>query len=352
MSRSTDQTTLSVPVTSPSGAVEPHRQQLAAAETAGQIDDSVRVDRRRDRVQRHPRRLPDRLAGIRVIGADAVRRAGDDLSPAAVLDHQGRRPGRHLVAVAAPDLLARLLVEGDHEGVVLMVPDDEHPVAVKRRRASLAEAEPGPHVAEVAAPEFRPVEVEGVEALRTEEGDQHLAVRDRRPGSPGAVGMGASRDGASVRTVRFHTVDPFVAVQSVDLVAQDLIRRDAVTSAGRRRRIPDLLPGGNGGGQEQPVAPHDGRRQAETRHRLLPAHVLRLRPLDRRIAARRRSGPARAAPGRPAAFHVRTRGRCRRHDAGRQGQRGYQRQTCSKRSTPPRLMTGTATPPTGSRRWK
>jgi len=140
-----------------------------------------------------------------------------------VLDHERRRPGRYLVPVATPDLLPGVLVEGDHEGVVLVIPDDEHAVAVQRRRTPLAETEPGPHVAEVAAPKLVAIEIERVEALRTEESDQHLAVRDRRSGGPGAVGMGASRG-----RLRTHgplpNGRPARAVQRVDLVAQDLVR--------------------------------------------------------------------------------------------------------------------------------
>jgi len=81
--------------------------------------------------------------------------------------------------------------------------------------------------------------------------------------------------------------------ESVDEIYTDLTAR---------RGVRDPLAGGHDDGQEQTIAPHDGRAQVKTRHGLLPADVLLLEPLDRRVAGRRGASAAWTAPSRPAAF--------------------------------------------------
>ncbi len=95
-------------------------------------------------------------------------------------------------------------------------------------------------------------------------------------------------------------------------------RRGAAAPPARRRRLPRRrrrrLAGVDRGGDEHAIAPHDGRRRALAGDGHLPAHVLGLRPLDRRVGVRRDAGLGRARAS--AASCDRSRSRRRRRAAG------------------------------------
>src|SRR5690606_3390464 len=129
---------------------------------------------------------PELFAVVETISADVLEAVRDDVRHA-IVDRDGRgRPCRHLIALRAPDDVAALEIERRDEGLILHVALDEDAIAKDHRRASEAPLhaaiveEARVEEAEVALPERLPVDVVAVDAFRSEEGDDALAVRRRR----------------------------------------------------------------------------------------------------------------------------------------------------------------------------
>ena len=114
--------------------------------------------------------FPEQSAGREVIAAHALGRADHDLRLAFVLDDERRGPGSLFVARDFPALFAGAFVEGVEEGVAFMIPADDQRVAVKHGRTAFAVGMEGLHPAEVLLPFQLAVQVEAIEAARTEEG--------------------------------------------------------------------------------------------------------------------------------------------------------------------------------------
>ena len=146
------------------------------------------TDRNGNRVGSQPAAFPDQVAVGKVVTADLVVSGDDDLGRPRVFRDQGRGPGAPLVPVPAPQLLTRVFVQGENEGLALMVEVEDQGVAVKNRRRALTETVAHSHLhAEVLFPGRLPVQVVDVEAPGTEEGVDVTAVGGRRVGGEASV---------------------------------------------------------------------------------------------------------------------------------------------------------------------
>ena len=85
------------------------RKQVRAAVARHENHHVAELNRRRDRVGAHSRRMPDRLTGFEVVAARG-HATHNDLLAAGVFHDKRRRPGAQFVAVLAPDLFAGVLV--------------------------------------------------------------------------------------------------------------------------------------------------------------------------------------------------------------------------------------------------
>src|SRR5262245_35956058 len=249
---------------------------------AGGISGRHRVD-----LVAEPFARPEFLAGVRIVAlekplaADLV--AGqrhNEFVAIADLDDDRRAPGAEDRAidgglVGLPDGLASALVERDQEslGLARAVEDDEQ-ILVENRAGPVAPARLD--CAEVALPELLAGEVIGDDASRREVGKDGFAVGDG--------GGGAGR---------------ILLVRCLDEVARDVLLPEllAVLAIEGDDRAP--LAAVESLGEEDAVAPDDGRRVARLWQRHLPAHVLRRAPGEWQVLFRGDAVAARAAPWGP-----------------------------------------------------
>ena len=223
-----------------------------------------------------------------------------------------RGPVGLLVARDAPDLLAGLLVEHDHERVAFVIEHEDELVAGEHGRHAFAEGHPHAHLhAEVLLPDQRALEVVAVHPARSEERVDVLAVGDRRVRGETAVLVVAAfvRRGRLRRALPEDLAGLAIEREHVERVL-DLRTAAAARPAGR-----PAPPGrGAGGGgrrgcgragldgrrEEDVVAPDDRAGVAEARDVGLPLHVLGGAPGERRVAHGHAVG-GRPAPVRPVA---------------------------------------------------
>ena len=163
------------------------RFQVVAAKPARRDHDAVLAHRRRDRIHRQARAVPDHRAGLEIVAVQLVHARHDHLRAAAMLDDVGRGPRVDLVAAHAPELLAGVLVERRDVRALRVIPHDDQPIAIEHRRASLAELVAHRLVAEIFLPDELAVHVVGVDAARLERRDHVLPVGHRRRRGPRAV---------------------------------------------------------------------------------------------------------------------------------------------------------------------
>ena len=120
------------------------------------------------------------LPGFGIVRAHLVAAGRDELGAKFVFPNVRRRPVRFLVAIDAPDVFARLLVEGHEKRRLVVVALDVDVVAEQHRRASGAPTELHAVGAEVFRPEQIAGEVVAVNARHAEVGDHALAIGDGR----------------------------------------------------------------------------------------------------------------------------------------------------------------------------
>ncbi len=208
------------------------------------------------------------------------------------------------------DLLAVLGVEGDQERLLalVLVGLDEDAAPRQHGRGADAHAD-GLDVADVARPELVAREIVDVESGRSEVGEDALAVgrdggrRERAHLVPvvvhgPVVGDLRPGDGAIRAVDRDHLERvPAIGAQRVGML-------ELLTFHHVRRRLDagkDLAL--DGGGEEDAVAPHHGRRMAAALDLGLPLDVAAGRgvPLEWDVGGSGDAGAARAAPLRPGA---------------------------------------------------
>ena len=217
---------------------------------------------------------------------------------------RGRRPRRHLIPIAPPQLLAGPLVDRDDERGALVIPDHHDVIAVDRRRAPLAETVACRHVAEIDRPFLLSLEGVAVEARRSERRDQPLAVADGGHAGPATVRMGAFArlsfargalpdDLARGRIQRQHGV--------LEHILGHVPRTRPSTPVSARRGHGSIAGDAGIGGREKEdaIAPDDWTAEPAARYRRLPRHVASLAPFDRRVGAGGDTRAIGAAPLRP-----------------------------------------------------
>src|SRR6516162_5660106 len=154
------------------------------------------------------------------------------------------------------------------------------------------------HLAEVLAPNQFAVEVQAVEAIGAEIGEDMLAVGDGR--GRGEAGGDVARlvgnllvNGLlpeDLARLAAHGEDDELMVES---------RGEVVMRAGANELGFDGFAEGDRRGEEDVVAPDDRRRMPLAGNRGLPADVLRFAPLSRRLRGGRNTSAERPAPLRP-----------------------------------------------------
>lgn len=138
----------------------------------------MRVDGRGDDVVGEAGAFPDLRAGFEIVAANALGGADDDLWFAIDFHDEGSGPGGDFVAFRFPELFAGGFIEGVDEGVAFVIPVDDEFVAVEDGGTAFAVGVEGLHFAEILLPEDGAFEIQAVEAARTEEGVEVLAIGD------------------------------------------------------------------------------------------------------------------------------------------------------------------------------
>ena len=262
---------------------------------------------------------PPQLAAGEVVGAHAVGAGGDDLGAPVVLPDVGRRPVAALVAVGAPQLGPGLGAQGREVGLLLVVDDEVDAAVVEHRRRRGAPPVAGLGRGQVARPEHRPVEAEGVEADVAEQHVEALSVGDG--------GLRRERVLQVVRRCRHPGVDlgpparlAGLEVEGVDEPVVNVLRGGPLAAAVPAALGRLDLSVARDGGDEHEAAGHDGRAPAEARERSAPGDVLVGAPPLGQVGVVRdhagRAGPAELGPllGRSAARGQQRHGREQQRD--------------------------------------
>ena len=251
----------------------PDRQRRPGA--SRRAEDQPRLDhRRRDDLEVVPAAAPQLPPRVRVVGVDRPLAADDELVVVADPDRHGRSPPDALAAGGPPDLLAgRRVVGGDETAAPLILVDDEL-VAVEQRRAR------------------RPVVVGDAPHLGV---PQHLAVEVERGQSPAAqrdvhplaVGGRSGRRRSVLLVRRLRRARRHLGLPAQRPVAAP-VGQDVQPAAPVAAR-----------GQEDVVAPDDGRRVAASRHGRAPDDVVGGAPAVRVPGAGDETLAGRTAPAGP-----------------------------------------------------
>src|ERR1041385_8161085 len=150
-------------------------EECVAAESAGDVNGVHIGHGCRNSVDCLAAAAPQLFSISKIITSHLSGGVDDDLGFAGVLDNQWSGPACAFVARCAPEFFSCSFVESNDEVLPLMIPVNDHCVAMKCRRSSFPKPHFGFHVAKVFGPLQIPIGVTTVEAARTKESQHNLA---------------------------------------------------------------------------------------------------------------------------------------------------------------------------------
>ncbi len=296
-------------------AARPDRHVGPASVPAARVEDGAIEGRDGDREAVGLARMPEEIPGPGVVGLQALGRVDDQLVSPRAGEHDGRAVGAHVLPpIHLPPVLPRSFVHGEQVRSGLVVAEEEQQVAVQGRGAPgpPADLEGSVLLPQVTPPDELSVHVERHELARPEPGVHEVAV-GHGAGAGQVVLVVHRRQVAFGREAVLPQAPAVLAMEGLDHeldlgslarrgpgsgAAQGLLARGLL--AARQRRVIAGTPHPPAGlrGDEDPIAPHDGRGHAKAVERRPPDHVV-LAPAGRDPLLRGDAGPVRSPPLRP-----------------------------------------------------
>ena len=253
-----------------------HRAPVAMR--AGEIDEAVSKDRRRDRNVAAAIQRPELSARGKIIACGLMPSIDHELGARLRLDQRGCAPGRHVLSRRAPKLVPIEDVEGGDERILLHIAEHDHFALVNNGRTAKAPLRGGRcvvarvHRAEVLFPEQLSIGIEAKQPLAAKDGHDVPAIRRGRGVAMRGLGVALHfRDGLHGERIPEDFPGGLVEREQTPLLRLIVIRRGNIAIE------PDLQLGflrRHGGRDIDAISRHNGTRMCEPWNRRVPANIL------------------------------------------------------------------------------